>query len=282
MTAAFETYQQRLMRVSDHINAHLDDELDFATLADIACLSPWHWHRIYRGVYGETIHATVKRLRLHRAAGELVNSRGPIADIAGRAGYGSVAAFTRQFKSTYGMAPAAYRHDGRHTRFDLPASKETRDMYDIELRNMKGRVLGGVAHRGSYMEVDKAFGQAVGLMMASGKFTPDMQMTGVYFDDPSIVAEKELRSFAGLTVPADADLPQGLERYEAPAGLYAVLTHKGPYAELHKAYSWFYGSWLPVKGHEPGDAPPMEVYLNNPREVAPEALLTEICVPLKG
>ena len=45
-------YEQRLQRVSAYIYDHLDEELDLDRLADIACLSPHHWHRIYRAVHG--------------------------------------------------------------------------------------------------------------------------------------------------------------------------------------------------------------------------------------
>ena len=280
--AGFEIYHERLMRVSAYINAHLDDELDFAKLAEIACLSQWHWHRIYRGVYGETIHATVKRLRLHRAAGELVNSDARVADIACRAGYSSVAAFTRLFKSSYGMAPAAYRKGGRHRIFDQPVSEENNAMYEIELRDAEKKIVAGVPHKGSYMEVDKAFGQAVGIMAAAGLFSPDLPMVGIYYTDPGIVAENDLQSFAGLVVPSGFSTPEGLECREIPGGRYAVLTHKGPYAELHKAYNWFYGIYLPANAMEAADAPPFETYLNTPRDVIPSDLLTEIWVPLRN
>lgn len=278
----FGTYEQRLKRVSDYIAAHLDDALDYAKLAEIACLSPWHWHRIYRAVYGETIHATVKRLRLHRAAGELVNGAAGIESIAGRAGYSGVASFTRSFKSAYGMAPASYRASGGHAIFDNPVTEENGAMYDVELRTENAKIVAGVPHTGSYMEVDKAFGEAVGKMAAAGLFRPDMQMVGIYYSDPGLTAEEELQSFAGLVVPAGFTPPTGLTLREIAGGRYAVLRHKGPYAELHKAYGWFYGSYLPANGYEPADAPPVEVYLNNPREAAPQDLLTEICIPIKG
>lgn len=48
------TYEKRLKRVTDHIHAHLDDELDLDKLAEVACMSAYHWHRIYRAVLGET------------------------------------------------------------------------------------------------------------------------------------------------------------------------------------------------------------------------------------
>ena len=60
------SYQSRLDRVVDHIYAHLDEDIRPEGLAEIACLSPYHWHRVYQAVLGETVVDTVKRLRLQR------------------------------------------------------------------------------------------------------------------------------------------------------------------------------------------------------------------------
>ena len=54
-------YEERLNRVTAYIYEHLDDELDLIKLADIAFLSPYHFHRIYRAARGETIATTVRR-----------------------------------------------------------------------------------------------------------------------------------------------------------------------------------------------------------------------------
>ena len=63
-------------------------------------------------------------------------------------------------------------------------------------------------------------------------------------------------------------------------GRHAVLRHRGPYAELHHAYNWLFGTWLPTSGEVPADRPVFEEYLNNPRELPPEEWLTEINLPL--
>ena len=85
-------YSRRIERVVAHIGAHLDEPLELERLAGIAAFSPYHFHRIYRALMNETAADT---LRLHRAAADLVQSQQPVARIAARAGYGSVAAFTR-------------------------------------------------------------------------------------------------------------------------------------------------------------------------------------------
>lgn len=55
-------YEERLGRVIAYIHDHLDDQLDLNQLAEVACLSPYHWHRIYYAIQGEAIVATVKTL----------------------------------------------------------------------------------------------------------------------------------------------------------------------------------------------------------------------------
>ena len=48
-------YNDRLNRVTAYIYDHLDDEIDLNRLAEVACLSPYHWHRVYHALHGETI-----------------------------------------------------------------------------------------------------------------------------------------------------------------------------------------------------------------------------------
>lgn len=273
-------YQDRLERVREYVFAHLDEELNFEHLAEIACLSPWHWHRIYRGIYGETITATVKRLRLHRAAGDLANTPLSVSDVAKRAGYPNVQSFTRLFKAEYGLAPATYRSDGSHTRFDKPQSHGDELMYKVEMKEHDDIRLVGVEHKGDYMEVGKAFEALLGVVFANNLYTPDMQMIGIYRDDPDIVPVEDLRSVACLSVPEGFQTPAPLKDFDLKGGSYAVLTHQGPYADMAKAYRWFFGEWLLSSGKDLATRPSFELYLNNPRDVPPQQLLTEIWLPL--
>ncbi len=276
-------YVRRFTRVTEYIYAHLDAELDLAILAEVAALSPWHWHRIWQAVYGESVVQTVKRLRLQRAAADLVHSSMPLDDVWPRAGYGSAAAFNRAFKEAYGLPPAEYRKSGSHTRFTLQfAPKGVVAMHDVSIRKLSPAMLAVVPHRGSYMEIGRAFETLFGVLGARGLLRPGLCMKGLYYSDPTSVPEAELRSAAGIVVP-DAGFPveAPLERAELRGGEYAVLRHKGPYSDMRPAYDWLFGTWLVQSGREAADAPVFEEYLNNPREVPPIELLTDICLPLK-
>ena len=274
-------YGDRLARVIDHIHAHLDDEIDLDRLAEVACLSPHHWHRIYHAVHGETIAQTVKRLRLHRAAGLLANSSLPVATIAERSGYPNLQSFTRIFGAAYGMPPAQYRRRGAHTHFVRPITEVTA-MYDVTITTVQPLEAISVSHTGSYMAIGQAFDQLYGWLGMRQLIHPGMRMLAVYFDDPSAVAEAKLRSKACIVLGRAVAVEPPVELTEIAGGTYAVLRHKGPYATMKAAYQWLYGDWLVTSGREPADAPCFEDYLNNPRDTAPADLLTDIYLPLKG
>lgn len=114
----FQNYQQRILRVLLHIQKHLDEPLDLDRLAGVAAFSPYHFHRIFRGMVGETVHGHVRRLRLERAASRLRHGDDPVTRVAFEAGYESHEAFTRAFRDAFGQSPSGFRsrageHDGR-------------------------------------------------------------------------------------------------------------------------------------------------------------------------
>ncbi|MGJ7038163.1 AraC family transcriptional regulator [Shinella sp. BE166] len=275
------SYEKRLSRVSAYIYDHLDEDIDLDRLAEIACLSAHHWHRVYRAVHNETLAATVRRLRLHRAAGDLVRSDQTVRDIAARWGYPNLQSFTRTFAAAYGMPPARYRREGSHRAFEPQSGKEPTRMYDITIRTLPEQTLLGVSHAGSYMGIGKAFEALYGALFSRNIFRPDMRMVGVFLDDPDLVAEDKLRSFACVTADAAVPAEAPLVRRTLAGGDYAVLRHQGPYANMGAAYRWLYATWLPASGRSIRDEVMFETYLNNPREVPPSELLTEIHLPLQ-
>ena len=281
MAENWTNYEDRLNRVTAYIYDHLDDALDFQTLAEIAALSPYHWHRIYHAVRGETAVATAKRLRLQRAAVDLAQTGMTIEAVAARAGYSGVQAFTRAFSEAYGLPPARYRADGSHADFKPGQLEAPRANWRIEIRQTPPLSLLTVEHIGSYMEIGRAFETLFGRATARGLPTPQTRTIGVYCDDPTAVPEDKLRSHAAIVAPPDAETIAPLRRLETRGGEYAILRHKGPYADMRSAYLWLFGTWLPQSGREAADAPVIEEYLNNPRDTPPSELLTELLLPLR-
>lgn len=264
-------HAERLRRVTDHIHAHLDSDLDLDRLADIACLSPHHWHRIYHAVHGETLAATVKRLRLHRAAGDLANTHWPIAKVARRCGYADLASFNRIFKAAYGTPPARFRVAGRHADFQ-PSRGEPAAAHPVRIEVLPALAAIGLEHIGPYMTIGHAFETLIGRHVSRGEVVPPLRMVGLYHDDPQSTPVHRLRSDACLVVAPG----HPLAHVSIQGGRYAILTYQGPYSSMHHAYRWLYGTWLVQSGLAPADAPLVEEYMNDPRTTAASELVTEI------
>jgi AraC family transcriptional regulator len=279
--ATSESCARRLTRVSAYIHDHLDEELGLDVLAGLACLSPYHWHRIYHAHFGETVAATVRRLRLQRAAADLAHTDRPILKVAERAGYDSQASFTRAFNAAFGLPPAKYREVGSHSVFKACTPRGVHVMYDVGITTVAPETLIAVEHRGSYMAIGKSFDLLFTTLAQHNLIRPDLRMVGVYLDDPTSVPEAELRSQACVVVDEPMTVEAPLLSTHIQGGDHAVLKYKGPYGDMRAAYDWLFGQWLPSSGREAADAPVFEDYLNSPRDTPPTELRTDIYLPLK-
>jgi AraC-like DNA-binding protein len=100
---------RHLLRARDLADARYREQLDVATLARAAHVSPAHFTREFRRAFGETPHRYLLTRRLERAAALLRNTDRSVADICMTVGLSSVGSFTTSFGKLYGMSPTAYR-----------------------------------------------------------------------------------------------------------------------------------------------------------------------------
>ena len=277
-----KSYEAKLLRVLAYIYDNLDGDLSLDTLAEIACLSRFHWHRVYRAMTGETLADAIRRIRLVKAANALVLEDAPLPEIAERHGYPNVASFTRAFHAAHGVAPGAFRERGVQLANDLKQTSGADCMYPVIIQDLPESQAAGVLHVGAYPGIAKAFQQLGGILFARNLIPHVRGMIAVYHDAPESKPESEMRSHAAVIIadsfPKDVE---GLEYFDLAGGKYAIMQHAGPYATLGSAYEWLYGKWLPQSGEEPRDAPPIELYVNDPRNTPPDQLRTDIRLPLK-
>ncbi len=279
--ATTESYSRRLQRVAEHIWAHLDEPMDLAELADIACFSPFHFHRVYRATMGETVAETLVRLRLMRAARQLAHEQVAIADIARRAGYGSTAAFSRAFRASYGRSPSAFRAD-RAVRPEASLLTPAAGAFPmkVEIQDLSPMRLAYVPHRGPPQTVGRAFDRLMAWAGPRGLTLPPHWGVAVWTSDMMNTPPEEQEAIAGLTVGPEVQADETVGIHVVPGGRHAVVLHKGPFAHIGRAYDLLF-AWLPTSGEEPADRPLFEINLNDPRKTAPEDLLTQICLPLR-
>jgi len=88
-------YEARILRVLSYMHDNPAGDLSLDRLADVAAMSRFHWRRVFRAITGETCAQAVRRMRLHRAAGWLVQTDRVLPVIAADAGYPNPGSFSR-------------------------------------------------------------------------------------------------------------------------------------------------------------------------------------------
>jgi len=95
-------YEHAVRNAIHAVTGDLDRALDVHALARSAALSPFHFHRVFRGVVGETPIELHRRLRLERVAWCLRHQETSVVEIAFAAGYENHESFTRAFRARCG------------------------------------------------------------------------------------------------------------------------------------------------------------------------------------
>jgi len=278
------SYQERILRVLVHIQQHLDDPLHLEELARIACFSPYHFHRIFRGMVGESLASHVRRLRLERGALKLKQTRTAVIDIAFDAGFQTAESFTRAFKEQFGCSPSAYRKRGtsqmKSSHNPLSTFNNGRKQ-EVEVVTLPERRVLFVRHIGPYAECGRAWDALCMWAGSRGYLQPGVEFIGLCHDDPDVTPSGNIRYDACIGIDRDI-APEGIIGTQVLAGgLFARTTHFGSYARLSETYAMLCGQWAPANNVELRSLPSREIYLNNPDDTAENDLITDIYVPIE-
>ncbi len=299
-------YERRMHRVLAYIDAHLDEPLTLATLADVAHFSAFHFHRLFSAWMGETFGDYLRRRRVEVAAMRLAaQPRTKILTMALSVGFGSAEAFTRAFKTRFGCSPTlwreqqsreriAKRNSGQtksklgqvfHTPFKehgLSQNLNTEITMNVTIIDRQPATIAYLRHLGPYGEPIARFWQKTYVPWAiMNKLGPDHARYGVSLDDPGITAPEQCRYDACAEVPPDFLATGGALKATIPGGKYAVLQFKGSVGQIGEAWAALLRDWLPSSGLQLDARPCFEYYPKGAgHDATTGAFECEICIPV--
>ena len=137
-----------------------------------------------------------------------------------------------------------------------------------------------IRHIGPYNQIPAAFGRLCEVAAPAGLFREGAYVLAVYHDDPETTPPAELRSDAAILLVEDTPCPEGLIEQTLPGGAYARYSHIGPYEQLGDVWARFMGEWLPNSGYRMGEGTTYEIYMNDPEEVPPSEIHTDLYLPV--
>ena len=291
-------YVARVNRAIDYITANLDQPLRLEEVARAGCFSPYHFHRIFRAMIGETLASFVKRVRLERAVYLLSHRNAPrLTDIALACGFASSSDFSRSFRAEYGVPPSEFNVEGfrvarreamqesltapdeRHRLQRLPAG-ENPDGFAVTLRNQPARRVAYIRVHRPYEEDHVARAASRLLAWAEARGLAGGQWLGYQWDDPEIVALDQCRYDIAVEVPG-ATLGEGEVSIAtfAPASVAEIEIVGGVELEL-RALDWLYRTWLPSSGYAPDHQPGFEAFNGRPFAHGTEHFELRIQLPI--
>lgn len=111
-----QSYLRLMNKTEDYIERHLDSPLSLKELAQHACFSEYHFHRLFKKYANETLKHFVTRFKLERAAIFLaINQNISLTEIALSYGYNDSSSFGKAFTRHFGISPAKYRKEQEMT-----------------------------------------------------------------------------------------------------------------------------------------------------------------------
>ena len=288
---------------------------EIKTLADLAAAdgrSPFHLQRLFSAEVGESPLQYSRRVRLQRAAAQLLVTSKSVLDIALDAGFDSHEGFSRAFKKMFSLSPKQFReqqqttfnHFVRHYQLHLETANRTAPCVGLYRISTDGPPKDNHKTRGikmSYEITKKKIDEIPFLYMKSqtkpegvsdalaSMLVPVFQYAtaqGIPFAGPPTARYVSfgpglITIEAGMPVAGPAEGSEDIKLGSLVGGDVASTIHKGPYDSLNLGHEAIQ-TWMMENGEEAG-GPPWEVYLTDPGEVPdPAEWLTEIIHPLKG
>lgn len=288
-------YAQRIDRVIDYLRGNLDRPVKLAELADVACFSEFHFHRIFSAVSGETLNSFTNRLRLEKAARLLRYSEQSLTDIALECGFSSSATFSRAFRSGYDTSPRQFRKSGEiknskickellaEDEYGLPMSREEkRAAFPVKLMDIPERQV-------AYIRVKNAFDMerviaAFRILMEWAK-SQNVFSQGILFgmtvDDPHVTPKHLYRYEVCFASSLPFECMPGMSKLRMPAMRYAVIKVCGDIHKVATAWDYLYRDWLINSSWEPEHAPALEVFLDKENALDWSHFELELCLPVR-
>lgn len=269
MMRVLDQYRARMQKVVDHVERHLDHDLDLETLSRVAAFSKYHFHRQFKAFYGISLHRYVQLARLQRASKQLAGPDGrSITEIALGAGYETPDAFARAFRQRFKQSPSDFRKSPEWEPWlqafgplNAARSRIMQTTYtpdQVSIREVAPTRVAIFEHRGDRRTIDATIQRFIAWRKAAGLSPQTSPTFNVWYSerDPANPADYSMDLCVGVDAGYPIDLQdENVKAGEIPGGRCAVLRVTGDTHNLEPAALFLYREWLPGSGEEMRDFP---------------------------
>jgi len=286
--------RQQLEKSLQYIDAHLGDKITVYEVADVACISIYHFQRLFSAYIGETVSQYILHRRLELAAQTIVTQEKlRLADLARKSGFETHSAFSRAFKKHFNVSPREFRESPSSAKLSSDTARPFLNTVAPKNSSLDVKVVDLATHWFNYKSVelvskDMDFHDSVLLLAADMKTFLDIgkpHLFGTATTRSSGQASRvenleDLLYGAVYSKKGDDDWSDSW--LELDAGLWAVCIHKGHYEYSYQTWNNLLRSWLSESNYELRNTISFERYLNPPWSFQnSDDWLTQIYLPIK-
>ena len=308
-------YIKRINNVIDFIEQHYSESLTLEKLAEISHFSPFHFHRIFKGITGESLNKYVNRSRLEKAAWRLMHFKDEsIAEISLNCGFSQQSSFSRAFKSYFNMSATDWRKGG-HSKFSKNSNVESKKWKDVKISpmyinssttNCNWRIsmikksdviiqvkelepvpIAYIRNIGPSNGQQETWARIFNKLIQWGGARNLIKCPGtdyftVFRDSHEITDFSNFKSDLSMSVPAGTKGNGEVGISTIPGGKYAVAQFEIDASEYQLAWDLVYSEWLPNSGFQPDDRYCFEKYLNDPKMHPQGKHFIEVYIPVRA
>lgn len=297
MHPTINIYRSRINHVIDHVNSNLHQSFTLEELASVAHFSPFHFHRIFVAITGESVNYFTNRVRLEKAARLLKFSNVNAGDIAYHCGFSSTSTLSRSFKKHFGISPSSYRKAGEFDiskigkelfpleQYLVPMKLEVkRKVFPIEVMKLPRRKVAYIRVLDSYREgvVINAFKELISWSKKEGLYKTQ-EFFGMSLDDPLTTPQNKFRYEVCMTIPKEKEVSESsrIKIMTMPELKYAYTVISGDIKIVATATHYMFNQWLINSNYEPEHQHGLEIFLDKENICNWENFNLKLCIPVK-
>jgi AraC family transcriptional regulator len=296
-------YITRVFDTIKYIDRHLDDDLNLDFIAKKAFYSPYHFHRLFKAVTGESLNVFITRKRMERAASLLIKERQmTVKVISYTCGFKDNSVFTKTFKKYFQLSPSQFRlkHSSRYSKLYLQDSKNGQIENELESYLCNIEVLKNWIMENGHIEVmdlpqlrfasinhlgikgiENTFTKLIAWAEPKGLLdNPESKMARIFYDSFKNTAPDKVRMSICLLTEDEFEADDLVSEHFIDEGRYIAAHFEIPPVDFEKAWSASF-IWMNENGHKMASKNPFEIYYNDFNSHPEGKAIVDLFIPIQ-